>query len=184
MKRQKKHTGSRGTKNETTVLLTPKNVAWLITRARGLAEPLCEAEGFELVHVEFQPEAGGRILRFYIDKPDGVTLDECAYVSRQISDLLDVSLEGIGSYNLEISSPGPERPLGKESDYERFKGKAIRLKTYHPINGQKNFKGVLSGISEGIVEISMDDRTVVIPFGEIHRARLVNHGEKGCLYQT
>ena len=78
---------------------------------RSLAEPLCDSEGLELVHVEFQRESGGRILRLYIDKPDGIKLDDCVGVSRQINDILDVNLEGLGPYSLEVTSPRPERPL-------------------------------------------------------------------------
>ena len=66
-----------------------------------LAEPLCESEGVELVYVEYQPEAGGMILRLYIDKPEGVTVDDCIYISRQLGDILDVNLEGAGTYRME-----------------------------------------------------------------------------------
>jgi len=163
--------------------VTVKGTA-LTRRVTEIVEPLCEAEGFELVHVEFQPEAGGRILRLYIDKPGGVTLDDCVNISRQVSDLLDISFESLGSYNLEVSSPGPERPLEKESDYNRFKGRKVKIKTSQPINGQKNFKGVLSGISGGVVSVSVDGHTVVIPYKKIYKARLVIHGENECLYQT
>ncbi len=159
------------------------NATALTRRVIDVTEPLCEAEGFELVHVEFQPEAGGRILRLYIDKPGGVTLDDCVNISRQVSDLLDITFENIGSYNLEVSSPGVERPLGKESDYNRFKGRRVKIKTSHPINGQKNFNGILSGISDGIVSISVEGQKVVIPYKEISKARLVIHGENECLYQ-
>jgi ribosome maturation factor RimP len=137
----------------------------------------------ELVHVEFQSEAHGRILRLYIDKAGGVTLDDCADLSRQISDLLDVCLEELGSYSLEVSSPGAERPLGKISDFDRFNGQTVKIRTYEPIGDQKNFTGVLTGISEGLVTLSMGEKTVAIPYDVINKARLVNHGEDGCLSQ-
>ena len=185
MKIKKKKQGEKANRNSSATLhFTPERVAQIVARIRSLVEPMCEAEGFELVHVEFQPEAGGRILRLYIDKPGGVTLDDCGEISHQISDLLDVSLDTVGSYSLEISSPGPERPLGKNSDFDRFKGKIIRIKTNQPINGQKNFKGILSGMSGELVQISVNDRTVAIPFTDIQKARLVSHGENECLYQT
>jgi len=79
---------------------------------KDLAEPLCESEGVELVYVEYQPEAGGMILRLYIDKPEGVTVDDCIYISRQLGDILDVNLENAGAYRLEVSSPGSDRPPG------------------------------------------------------------------------
>jgi ribosome maturation factor RimP len=156
----------------------------LCRRVREAIEPLCEAEGFELVHVEFQPEARGKILRLYIDRPGGVTLDDCVNISRQVSDLLDISFESLGSYNLEVSSPGPERPLGKESDYNRFKGRKVKIKTSQPINGQRNFKGILSGISGGVVSVSVDGQTVVIPYEKISKARIAIHGENESLFQT
>ena len=153
----------------------------LVAQAESLAQRLCEAEGVELVHVEFQREAGGRILRLYIDQPGGVTLNDCMNISRQMGDLLDVAIESAGPYNLEVSSPGTDRPLSKESDYERFKGAVARIKTLKPIGGQKNFKGVLSGLSGGIVSLLIGDRTVAIPLREIARARLVDyHGESQC----
>jgi len=159
------------------------NKTWreIVAQAERLAQRLCEAEGLELVHVEFQREAGGRILRLYIDQPGGVTLDDCVAISRQMGDLLDVNIENMGPYNLEVSSPGTDRPLSKASDYDRFKGNIARIKTAKPINGQKNFKGVLSGISGGIVSLLVGDRTVAIPLEEIVRARLVDyHGESQC----
>ncbi len=176
-KKKKKREGTADKYSASTQPFTPDRVAHLVARIRTLVEPLCASEGLELVHVEFQPEAGGRILRLYIDKPGGVTLDDCADVSHQVSDLLDVSLDTIGSYSLEISSPGPERPLGKEDDFERFKGSAVRLKTNQPIGGQKTFSGILCGMFEETVKITMNDQTVVIPIGDIKKARLVNHGE-------
>lgn len=146
----------------------------ILMRAKELLEPMCEAEGMELVHIEYQRETGGRILRLYIDGPGGVTLDDCVGVSRQSGDLLDVYLDDIGPYRLEVSSPGPNRPLGKKIDYERFKGNLVKIVTAHPICEQKNFKGILLGISEGMVRLSIDDRTVTIPHKEITRAHLNN----------
>ena len=92
--------------------------AKMVTQANKLAAPLCEAEGVELVHIEYQQETGGRILRLYIDKPGGVTLDDCIIVSRQLSDLLNVKIETEETYRLEVSSPGPDRPLGNALDFE------------------------------------------------------------------
>ena len=146
----------------------------VLGRARELLEPMCEAEGLELIHIEYQREAGGRILRLYIDRPGGVTLDDCVGVSRQSGDLLDVYLDDIGPYRLEVSSPGSNRPLGKKIDYERFKGNRVKIVTAQPINGQKNFKGILLGMTDGVVSLSIDDTTVSIPHKEIARAHLYN----------
>lgn len=152
-----------------------KSPAEVVAQVGRLAQRLCDAEGLELVHVEFQREAGGRILRLYIDQPGGVTLDDCVNISRQAGDLLDVNLEDIGPYNLEVSSPGSDRPLSRETDYDRFKGNVARVKTIRPIDGQKNFKGVLAGVSAGKVLLSIGDKTVAIPLREIQRARLVDY---------
>jgi ribosome maturation factor RimP len=144
----------------------------ILMRAKELLEPMCEAEGMELVHIEYQREAGGRIFRLYVDRPGGVTLDDCVGISRQSGDLLDVYLDDIGPYRLEVSSPGLNRPLVKKIDYERFKENRVKIVTVQPINGQKNFKGILLGISEDMVSLSIDDKTVAIPYQEITKAHL------------
>ena len=160
-----------------------KKTAELVQRVRELTDPVCAAEGLELVHVEFQSEARGRILRLYIDRDGGVTLNDCVELSHQIGDLLDVSLEDLGSYSLEVSSPGAERPLGKASDFDRFSGRTVKIRTFEPIDDQRNFTGILTGISGGLVTLSAGEKTVAIPFDDINKARLVNHGEDGCLSQ-
>ncbi len=144
----------------------------IIVQIRDFIEALCATEGLELVHVEFQREPGGRILRFYIDGPGGVTVDDCINISRQGGDLLDVYLENMGPYRLEVSSPGPNRPLSKRLDYERFIGRQVKIRTMEPIAGQKNFKGVLSGTSAKVVKLAVADTIVSIPFSKIARAQL------------
>ena len=150
----------------------PENKEKIVATAQDLIESLCESEGLELVHLEYQREAGGRILRLFIDRSGGVTLDDCVYISRQSSDLLDVYLENIGPYRLEVSSPGPNRPLGKRLDFDRFKGSHVKIRTAQPVGGQKKFKGVLMGISEDLVKLSVDGKTAYIPYQEIITARL------------
>ena len=150
----------------------------MVARVRDFIEPLCEIEGIELVHVEYRREAGGKILRLFIDRPGGVSLDDCVSISRQAGDILDVYLENTGSYNLEVSSPGPNRPLSKKRDYERFAGKKIKLKTTQPIEGQKNFTGILAGISDGIVKLTLDDKRVAVPFEQISKAQLVDSANR------
>ena len=146
----------------------------IIKQVEALAEPLCDSEGLELVHVEYQREPGGRILRLYIDRAGGVTLDDCANVSRQLNDILDVYLDDIGSYNLEVTSPGPERPLSKLQDYERFRGRKAKIRAWQPLNNQKNFTGIISGVAADQIKLSSNEKTVVIPFGDIAKARLVD----------
>jgi ribosome maturation factor RimP len=142
-----------------------------------IAEPLCESEGVELVFVEFHSETSGKVLRLFVDKPGGITLDDCAAVSRQLTDVLDISLEEVGPYSLEVSSPGPERPIGKVDDFNRFKGKKIKVQTSRPIDGRKNFTGTLAGFLDGRVNLTIDKETVAIPHTAIKKARLVNHGD-------
>jgi len=153
---------------------SPENIKKLIALARDLLDPLCEAEGMELVHLECQREAGGRILRLYIDKPGGVTLDDCIYISRQSSDMLDVYLEDTGPFNLEVSSPGQNRPLGRKHDFDRFKGNRVNIQIMPSAGGKKKINGVLLGISEDVVNVSIDDKIVAIPYHEIVTARLAN----------
>ena len=150
------------------------SVEAVLRRVREVVEPLCMAEGLDLVHVEFQREPAGRILRLYIDKPGGVSLDDCVRFSRQVSDLLDAVLDdGIGPYNLEVSSPGRERPLSREVDFQRFAGHSVRLRVRHAMEGQKNFTGRLAGVADGKVTLDLDGRTVTIGLQEIVRARLM-----------
>jgi len=157
----------------------------VIEKVEHIVEPLCNAEGMELVFVEYQRESSGRILRVYIDKPGGVKLDDCVLISRQMGDLLDVYMEDVGPYNLEVSSPGSDRPIGRMADYERFKGCETRIKTIQSVDGRKNFRGVLMGVSEeNIINIMVDGKAVAIPFREIRSARLIQfNGEYPCSSQ-
>lgn len=154
--------------------LSPKDKERNILEIQKIAEVLCESEEMELVHIEYNHKDGSDIIRVYIDKPGGVYLDDCVYINRQLSDLLDINLNMESPYRLEVSSPGTDRPLIKESDFQRFRGKQVKIRTKNSIEGQKNFKGVLLGISEGIVELMTGDKTITVPYQEISRARLVN----------
>jgi ribosome maturation factor RimP len=124
--------------------------------------------------VEYLRDRGGRVLRLYIDRPGGVTIDDCAHVSRQLGDWLDVSLDDIGPYSLEVSSPGPERPIGRSSDFERFKGRKAKLAISPPRQGRKNFTGFLNGLSDGKVILETAEGKVEISLAEIRKARLVD----------
>ena len=167
--RQKPKNKSREYKNRSL-----ENDRKIIARTRDVLEPLFLAEGMELVYLEYQREAGGRTLRLYIDRPGGVTLDDCAYISRHSSDLLDVYLENTGPYRLEVSSPGPNRPLATKTDFEKYKGNRVQIRTTRAIDGKNKFKGVLLGISEDLVTVSIKDQPVTIPHQEIIMARLID----------
>ena len=140
----------------------------IIGQVWALAEPLCESESLELIQVEYQRESAGRILRLYIDKPGGIRLDDCVAVSRQLGDILDVNLDDAGPYNLEVTSPGPERPLAKIQDFDRFKGHRAKIKIRGILNGQKNFKGVILGVTGDQVRLQMDEQTITIPYHGCH----------------
>jgi ribosome maturation factor RimP len=144
----------------------------ILNNIRGIADSICESEGIELVHLEYHRESGGVILRVYIDKPGGVTLDNCTGVSRQLNDLLDIHFEELPPYTLEVSSPGLDRPLVKKGDYEKFKGKTAKVTTKKPLNGQKNFMGVLSGVTGDFLKLAIDEKTVKIPLDDILKGRL------------
>lgn len=166
---------------ETGGLNRSKRIAQQVYR---IAEPLCLSEEMELVFVEYRSESGGKVLRITIDKPEGITLDDCARISHQLNDLLDVELGDVGAYSLEVSSPGPERPIGKRTDFDRFRGKKVKIQTTQPIDGQKNFTGLLKGIIDERVTLTIDDKTVAIPLTAINKARLVDHGDYRCTCQT
>lgn len=151
----------------------------MLEEARRLAEDLCDGEGIELVHMESVTEHGHSILRLYIDKEGGVNLGDCTNVSRQLGDLMDVSLEIRGEYRLEVSSPGLDRPISKPADFDRFKGRTAVITTLSPVEGRSRFKGTLLGLTPGeLVCLDVDGTTHEIALENIKRARLVgNIGE-------
>jgi ribosome maturation factor RimP len=169
---KKKYKKRQSSAPRATALITDKE---FVAKARQLVEPVCDAEGVELVHVEYQMEPGGKVLRLYIDKPDGISLDDCVAISRQVSDLLDIYIEGDQQYRLEVSSPGSNRPLGKPDDFNRFKDHAARIQMAEAINGQKKFKGILKGIQDGIVTLLVTGKPVALPLEKITKARLINN---------
>ena len=154
---------------------SPERIAEIVETVAQHTEPLCVNLGLELVHIEFQREAGGRILRIYIDKDTGVSLDDCAAVSNRLGDILDVVFadDEIGPYSLELTSPGSERPLSKLDDYERFSGRTAKIRLKEALNDQKNFRGKLIGVKEGAIIVETNQITVKIPFAAIAKARLV-----------
>ncbi len=133
-----------------------------------------EEEGLELVHVEYRSNVSPAILQIYIDKPGGVNHQDCERISKQIGELLDEEDVIALSYMLEVSSPGIERPLFKEEDYQRFVGKEIQLVTTEKIDDQKKFKGFIQSFSQGILDLELEGETCHIPFGKIRRANLVH----------
>ena len=122
-------------------------------KAEALLSPIVESNGFELVDVEYVKEAGNWYLRGYIDKPGGITVNDCETVSRAFSDRLDEDDFIEDSYIMEISSPGLDRPLKKEKDFARSIGKLVEIRTYRPIEKQKEFCGELAAYDNNSVTI-------------------------------
>jgi len=145
-------------------------------RVLASAEPLIEAlvidEGCELVDLVYQREPRGWVLRVYIDRPDGVTITNCQAVSRQIGDVLEAKDVMLHAYNLEVSSPGLNRPLKKAADFERFAGQRVRVKMSSGVQGQRNFLGTLTGCTDGLVFLDVDGEGVQLPLESISKANI------------
>ncbi|GMQ91494.1 MAG: ribosome maturation factor RimP [Gammaproteobacteria bacterium] len=129
--------------------------------------------GYEFVGVEQAGVGAGTILRVYIDSADGIMLNDCEKVSRQLSALLDVEDPISGRYTLEVSSPGLDRPLMKLEDFQRFEGEEARIKVGRAVLGRRNFTGRLRGIEGETVLLEMDQEIYDLPYADIERARLV-----------
>jgi ribosome maturation factor RimP len=143
------------------------------------AQPILESLGLELVDIEFGRVSGSNaVLRLFIDKDGGVTLDDCAGVSRELSLILDVEDVIACNYTLEVSSPGLDRPLKKQADYDRFAGRLIKVRTYQPFlddsgNKRKTFLGKLEGLVDGIVKMTLNEgQSASIPIERIAKANL------------
>ena len=142
-------------------------------RVREIAERVAIDHGLELVHAEVAGPEGKPILRVFIDKPDGVTHEDCSAVSLHIGTILDVEDFIHSPYTLEVSSPGLERGLYKRQDYERFQGSPARMKTRTAINGQRNFRGRITGIEgESIIFEDNTSGQVFVPLESILKANL------------
>ena len=142
-------------------------------RVRGIARRAAEERGLELVHVEFAGGARAPVVRVFIDKPGGVTHEDCSEVSTHVGTVLDVEDFIPGAYTLEVSSPGLERGLYGLGDFEKFAGRPAKLKTRNPVNGQRNFRGRIEGV-EGEDVIFEDKATgrVRVPASEVAKANL------------
>jgi ribosome maturation factor RimP len=140
-----------------------------------LLEPVVSSMGYEFVGLEHISQGRHSILRIYIDKEQGVDVDDCAKISRQLSAVLDVEDPIAGEYSLEVSSPGLSRPLFKLHQYGQFVGKEVKFRTLRPQleNGQRKFKGIIQEIDEKNVIFLVDQKQLIVPFKEIEKANLV-----------
>lgn len=144
-----------------------------IERISHLVEPLIDEMGLELVDVEYLSERGKWVLRIYADKKGGITLDDCARVSREIGDFIDVKDVIQHEYVLEVSSPGLDRPLKKEKDFLRAVGKKVKVKTFVPLKGRRRFTGYLKKYEEMNLSIEVDNNLVLLPLQDVEKANLV-----------
>jgi len=153
----------------------------LIEQLEVLVQPILDDLALELVDLVYQRESRGWVLRFFLDKEDGITLDNCAEASREISAILDVEEVIDTAYNLEVSSPGLDRPLKKPRDFERFAGQLVKVKTVVAIDPdergrkRKTFVGTLNGLVDNQVVLTLKEKLaaeVMIPRDQIDSANI------------
>ena len=142
-------------------------------KIKTIAGPVVEGFGLDLVDLRLAAGHGRWILRVFIDRPGGVTIDDCSDVSRELSTALDIEDPIPRGYTLEVSSPGLDRPLVKDKDFIRFSGKKANIRTKADIEGRRNFKATIDGVEAGILKITdADGRRYEIPLSNIEKANL------------
>ncbi|MDT8406535.1 MAG: ribosome maturation factor RimP [Methylococcales bacterium] len=138
-----------------------------------LLEPVVKGLGYECVGIEFNPHPKHGLLRIFIDKPDGVLLEDCSLVSHHVSGVLDVEDPIPGEYRLEVSSPGDDRPLFKLEQFAQFIGRDVNVTLFAPIAGRRRWQGVIDAVVEDAVVLRTDAGAQHIPFRSMSKARLV-----------
>lgn len=149
--------------------MSKKDIAGLV---EAMVAPIAEKHGLELVDVEFVKEAGNWYLRVFIDKAEGVGLDDCQLVSKELGIVIDECDPINQDYLLEVSSPGLERPLKKANDFEKYKGRKVRLHTFAPWNGKKELVGELAGLLGNDILLITGGETLTIPRDKAALVRL------------
>lgn len=135
-------------------------------------EPVVVAMGYELVGIEYRPNKRQALLRIYIDKADGISVEDCALVSYQISGVLDVEDPLSGGYTLEVSSPGLRRPIFKASDYDRFAGELVHIRTQGTLDGRRRIHGILRGLRADCVIVVENGIEISVPLDRVDKANL------------
>ena len=138
-----------------------------------LIEPIVEGLGYECVGIEYNPHPRQGLLRIYINTSNGIVLEDCTKVSHQLSGVLDVEDPIHGNYELEVSSPGADRPFFKLSQFEEFKGSVVTVNLFKPINNQRKITGQIKNVEGDIILIQMAEQIMEIPFQSMSKARLV-----------
>lgn len=146
-------------------------------RLESLLSPVLDAMGYELICVEHR-QGGRQRVRLYIDRPEGIGLEDCERVSHQVGGVLDVHDLIPGEYVLEVSSPGDDRPLVKPDHFSRFVGQRIRIRTVAPLGGRRNFTGLLVGSTLESIEMEVDGQPLVMRLDQLEIARLAPHSEE------
>jgi ribosome maturation factor RimP len=151
----------------------------IVAKIAEIAERVAEPEGLEIVDVQLLGAGRGRLLRLYIDRPQGVTHADCEFISHQVGTILDIEDVIPGdSYTLEVSSPGLERKLSKEKDFERFVGQKAKVVLREPVENQRRWEGKLAGISQGVVALEIAalepaaGRVIHFPLAQVEKANL------------
>lgn len=145
----------------------------IIQKIFDLTSPIVAEEGCELIDVEIAFDMGQRVLRLYIDKDEGIIVKDCSRVSHAIEDLLEVEQVLSGQYNLEVSSPGLNRPLRKIAHFQKVLGKVVDVRTKEKIDGRGHFKGILKSVGEDSVAIQIDNQDFSVPLEKVSKAKLV-----------
>jgi ribosome maturation factor RimP len=144
----------------------------IVERATAIANPFLQAEGMELVDIEYRREGRGWVLRLTIDKEGGVTLEDCGRVSQEVGRSLDVEDFILSPYTLEVSSPGLTRSLKNQKDFLRYRNRTIKVKTLDPIESRRQFKGKLLEVAENGIHLEADGKIFQIPLSNIAKANL------------
>ena len=143
------------------------------SNVQAIIKPVVDSLGYELVGVEFLMQGRNGLLRVYIDTEGGITVDDCQRVSHQLSGVLDVEDIIKGQYQLEVSSPGLDRPLFTEEHFKQFEGHRVSLKLTAPLNGQRKFKGLLKGVKNDQVILEVEREEILLPYNAIDKANLI-----------
>ncbi|MFU5366878.1 UNVERIFIED_CONTAM: ribosome maturation factor RimP [Pseudomonas aeruginosa] len=144
-----------------------------LEQLQALLAPVVEALGYECWGVEFISQGRHSVLRVYIDRPEGILIDDCETVSRQVSGILDVEDPISGEYTLEVSSPGMDRPLFTLEQFAKHAGEQVKIRLRSPYEGRRNYQGILRGVEEQDVVVLVDDHEYLLPIDSIDKANII-----------
>ncbi|WP_447846700.1 ribosome maturation factor RimP [Pseudomonas aeruginosa] len=144
-----------------------------LEQLQALLAPVVEALGYECWGVEFISQGRHSVLRVYIDRPEGILIDDCEAVSRQVSGILDVEDPISGEYTPEVSSPGMDRPLFTLEQFAKHAGEQVKIRLRSPYEGRRNYQGILRGVEEQDVVVLVDDHEYLLPIDSIDKANII-----------